>query len=107
MGNRETPFVYEAESPSVFGQVLAAIGKSRPVYYDEHRGAWIMLRHRDVHAAFRRPEVFSSSIYGLGPTEGTFVALDGAEHARQRRIFSRAFGPRAIQRYERDIIAPA
>jgi hypothetical protein len=37
------------------GSTLAAIGRDRPVVFDELMGAPVVLRHRDVSAALRTP----------------------------------------------------
>ncbi len=107
MQNSQSPFLFEAESPMVFGQMLSAMARTTPVYYDEHRKSWVLLRQKDILAALRNPEVFSNAIFKRGPTASTFSAMDGEEHARQRRMYSKAFTPRAVLRYEQDIVEPA
>jgi cytochrome P450 len=70
------------------------------------------VRHADVLAASRRPEVFSSargstSLVDLPPEFneyfGSMINMDDPRHARLRRIVSRAFTPRMIQKFEDDV----
>lgn len=99
-------FAFEAENPAHLGQTLAALRAGGPVFYDPQRGYWLLLRHRDIKAAYRNPEVFSNAAYRPGPIGDTFVAADGEAHARHRRIFNHVFAPRAIQRFRERVIGP-
>src|SRR5499427_2907214 len=93
------PFFAEPETPFAVG----------PGYY-------ALVRHADVVEASRNPEVFSSgkgatSIADL-PVEfneyfGSMINMDDPRHARLRRIVSRAFTPRMIQRFEGDVLQVA
>jgi cytochrome P450 len=75
-------------------------------------GYYALVRHADVAAASRNPEVFSSargatSLIDL-PTEfneyfGSMISMDDPRHARLRRIVSRAFTPKMISRFEQDV----
>ncbi len=75
-------------------------------------GYYALVRHADVVEASRNPEVFSSgkgatSIADL-PVEfneyfGSMINMDDPRHARLRRIVSRAFTPRMIQRFADDV----
>jgi methyl-branched lipid omega-hydroxylase len=90
------PFYAEPESP---------FGEPGPGYY-------ALVRHADVVEASRNPEVFSS---GRGATQildvpaefneyfGSMINMDDPRHARLRRIVSRAFTPRMIQKFEGDV----
>ncbi|HLK00950.1 MAG TPA: cytochrome P450 [Streptosporangiaceae bacterium] len=91
----------------------------RPVFLAEPDVPWApagpgyfaLVRHADVVAASRNPEVFCS---GRGATAvvdlpdefneyfGSMINLDDPRHARMRRIVSRAFTPRMIARFEDD-----
>src|SRR5262249_12597346 len=71
-------------------------------------GYYALVRHADVVEASRNPDVFSS---GKGATSipdlpvefneyfGSMINMDDPRHARLRRIVSRAFTPRMIQRF--------
>jgi cytochrome P450 len=75
-------------------------------------GYYALVRHADVVEASRNPEVFSSakgatSIADL-PVEfneyfGSMINMDDPRHARLRRIVSRAFTPRMVQRFADDV----
>jgi cytochrome P450 len=69
------------------------------VVYDELMAAPLVLRHRDVSAAMRDSTTFSTEFYGVGPMATAMIAHNGAEHARQRRIYNRFFSPVASARY--------
>src|SRR5215468_12037847 len=75
-------------------------------------GYYALVRHADVVEASRNPDVFSS---GKGATSipdlpvefneyfGSMINMDDPRHARLRRIVSRAFTPRMIQRFADDV----
>ncbi len=97
---------------------LRAVGS--PVHFDEPEnpfgvdstGYYAFVSHADVSAASRQPELFSSargatSIVDL-PAEfneyfGSMINMDDPRHARLRRIVSRAFTPKMIQKFEADV----
>jgi methyl-branched lipid omega-hydroxylase len=78
----------------------------------QERGYYALLRHADVAEASRNPQLFSSaagatSIFDL-PTEfneyfGSMINMDDPRHARLRRIVSRAFTPKMIEKFEEDV----
>jgi cytochrome P450 len=87
--------------------------ESPPSPFDtQSRGYYALVRHADVVAASRNPELFSSaagatSIEDL-PTEfneyfGSMISMDDPRHSRLRRIVSRAFTPRMVSKFERDV----
>jgi cytochrome P450 len=93
--------------------------QERPPFFDEPElifpagpGYYALVRHADVVEASRNPEVFCSgkgatSIPDL-PTEfneyfGSMINMDDPRHARLRRIVSRAFTPRMIQKFADDV----
>jgi methyl-branched lipid omega-hydroxylase len=75
-------------------------------------GYYAFVRHADVLHASRHPEIFSSArgattLVDL-PAEfneyfGSMINMDDPRHARLRRIVSRAFTPRMVARFERDV----
>jgi len=79
-------------------------------------GYYALVRHADVVAASRNPEVFCS---GRGATSipdlpvefneyfGSMINMDDPRHARLRRIVSRAFTPRRIQKFADDVALAA
>ncbi|MFR9673678.1 cytochrome P450 [Streptomyces sp. TR02-1] len=75
-----------------------------------------LVRHRDVSAASRRPEVFRNAPGATTPPPARWVRtvfgpsmvnLDGPEHARLRGVVARAFTPRILARAEEDILRTA
>ncbi|MEV4191217.1 cytochrome P450 [Streptomyces toxytricini] len=95
---------------------LRALGS--PVYVPEGRGRghWALLRHADVQEASRLPKVFASAPGVTTPEPARWVRalfgdsmvnLDGADHARLRKVVQRAFTPRLLAAAEADIHAVA
>ncbi|HEX8802760.1 MAG TPA: cytochrome P450 [Acidimicrobiales bacterium] len=81
--------------------------REAPVYRDAN-GYWIVTRHADVVDVERRSHVFSSrGSYraNLAMEESNTIALDDPEHIAQRRLVSRRFTPRAVQRDEAQLRA--
>ncbi|HEY3686447.1 MAG TPA: cytochrome P450 [Streptosporangiaceae bacterium] len=75
-------------------------------------GYYALTRHADVTEASRHPDVFSSvpsavSIPDMPPEFaeyfGSLINMDDPRHAKIRRIVSRAFTPRMIQRFNDDV----
>jgi cytochrome P450 len=98
---RERPLAFFAE-PVLENQALIQPGP----------GYWAVVRHADVDAVSRQPEVFSSAagatnIFDL-PVEfleyfGSMINMDAPRHLRLRRIVARAFSPRMLARIDQDI----
>jgi methyl-branched lipid omega-hydroxylase len=97
---------------------LRAVG--RPVHFDEPEnpfgtdtsGYYAFVSHADVTGASHQPELFSSARGATStvdlPAEfneyfGSMISMDDPRHARLRRIVSRAFTPRMIQKFEDDV----
>lgn len=100
------PFALRSEDPTSFPRLLRAGARLRPAYYDAYRNYWVILRHRDVKESMKDTATFSSRFYERGPVAGGFLAKDGAEHMKGRRMFTRAFNI-AIKRAEVDVVRPA
>jgi methyl-branched lipid omega-hydroxylase len=94
-------------------------GLDSPVFFDEpdspfpkSGGYYALVRHTDVTEASRHPGVFCS---GRGATQvpdvpdefneyfGSMINMDDPRHARLRRIVSRSFTPKMIQKFEDDV----
>jgi cytochrome P450 len=99
ISTEDSAFLTRSASPAAIGRTLAAIGRDTPVVYDELMAAPLVLRHHDVSAALRDANRFSTEFYGVGPMAQAMIAHNGAEHARQRRIYNRFFSPAASARY--------
>jgi cytochrome P450 len=105
IASADSVFRRRSSSPATFGSRLAALGREHPVVFDEFMAAPLVLRHGDVSAALRDTATFSTRLYGVGPMSSAMIALDGAEHNRQRRIHNRFFSAVASARYAQ-IVAP-
>jgi methyl-branched lipid omega-hydroxylase len=107
LAEREAAFAVlrAAAPPPFFAEPETPFAEPGPGYY-------ALVRHADVVAASRDPEVFSS---GKGATSipdlpaefneyfGSMINMDDPRHARLRRIVSRAFTPRMIRKFEGDV----
>nr|CTQ95831.1 putative cytochrome P450 hydroxylase [Kibdelosporangium sp. MJ126-NF4] len=103
----DSRFAAVSADPSTFGRDLAALGRAHRTVFDEHMGALLVLRHKDVSAALRDHGTFSTSFYGVGPMASMMIAHGGAEHTRQRRIHNRFFSPAASARYAARVVPVA
>jgi cholest-4-en-3-one 26-monooxygenase len=80
---------------------------------DSAPGYWLLTRHADVHAASIDAATFSSYRGTTGMFEEPadrialtrliLINMDPPSHTRYRRLISRAFAPRAIERLEPDV----
>jgi methyl-branched lipid omega-hydroxylase len=79
-------------------------------------GYFAVMRHADVEAASRQPEIYSSAAGATSipdlPVEfleyfGSMINMDDPRHLRLRRIVARGFSPRMVARIERDIATVA
>ncbi|MBA2608286.1 MAG: cytochrome P450 [Actinobacteria bacterium] len=80
-------------------ETLRELRQQGPVCRDDVNGIWGVLTHADVIDVERRDQVFCN---GQGyrfvgaPGEQDTIALDGDDHAEQRKLVSRRFTPRAV-----------
>ncbi|BBX70066.1 cytochrome P450 [Mycolicibacterium psychrotolerans] len=109
---------------------LAALRRSAPIWWNEQTtggagpfgdgGYWVVTKHHDVKEISKRSDVFSSlektalPRYPEGSTfeqieTGKFVLLnmDAPHHTQLRKIVSRGFTPRAVERLRADLDARA
>jgi len=101
---------------------FATLRRERPVSFHEEPyveglpfprgpGYWALTRHADILEVSRNPQTFcsgrGSNITDLPPDFaeffGSMISMDDPRHARLRRIVSRGFTPRMIQRLEADV----
>ena len=85
-----------------------------PVHHAEADDLWVISRHADVFAALRDDAVFSSRM-GVSLDASawspdahrvmSFLALDGAEQSRVRRLVSAGFTPRRVRELTPEIQA--
>lgn len=104
---------------------LAEMRRSAPIWWNEQPtgcggfddgGFWVVTKHKDVKEISLRSDVFSSLQKTALPRykddtvdeqieRGKFVLLnmDAPQHTRLRKIVSRAFTPRAVERLRDDL----
>jgi cholest-4-en-3-one 26-monooxygenase len=106
-------------------QELAELRRAAPVWWNEQPldqggfgdgGYWVVSKHRDIRDVSLRTDVFSSATKSIVPryrddlAEGqieagrtSMIMMDDPEHSRLRKIVSRAFTPRAVERLRADL----
>ncbi|BBX03862.1 steroid C27-monooxygenase [Mycolicibacterium moriokaense] len=112
------PDIYATRLPT---EELAEVRRAAPIWWNEQPpgvggyddgGFWVVSKHRDVREVSLRSDVFSAAektvVPHLKPSvdiEGQIAAsklsmlmMDDPEHARLRKIVSRGFTPRAVER---------
>jgi cytochrome P450 len=92
--------------------VYARLRAEAPVHHAEADDLWVVSRHTDVRRVFRDDETFSSAM-GVSldasawnenaHTVMSFLALDGDEQTRVRKLVSAAFTPRRVRELEPQI----
>jgi len=94
---------------------LSRIRKSEPVQRldfsvmpgEEGKPVFMVYRHEDIHEMLRDNETYSSAIikdfFGIG--KHVMVGMDEPEHGRYRALVSKAFTPKALGRWESDLVA--
>jgi cytochrome P450 len=94
-----------SENPRPFVQEQGLDGNPRG------RGFWALTRFDDIREVSRRPEDFCSGEGALifdqseamREYRGSIITMDDPRHVRTRKIVSRGFTPRALQRLSGDI----
>ena len=117
------PDVYAARLPT---EELRQLRHAAPVWWNEQpagvggftdSGYWVVSRHRDIREVSRRSDVFSSAQNCIVPRyvdeetargqieAGRFsmINMDAPQHTRMRKIVSRGFTPRAVDRLRDDL----
>ena len=117
------PDVYAARLPT---EELRQLRQAAPVWWNEQPpgvggftdgGYWVVSRHRDVREVSRRSDEFSSAQNCIVPRyvdeeaargqieAGRFsmINMDAPQHTRMRKIVSRGFTPRAVDRLRADL----
>ena len=106
-------------------QEFAELRRAAPVWWNEQPldqggfgdgGYWVVSKHRDIRDVSLRTDVFSSATKSIVPryredlAQGqieagrtSMIMMDDPEHSRLRKIVSRAFTPRAVERLRADL----
>ncbi len=130
MATPDLPPGFDFTDPDIYArrlpvQELAQLRRTAPVWWNEQPpdqggfgdgGYWVVTKHRDVRDVSLRTDVFSSAAKSVVPRYGEAVAagqieagrtsmimMDDPEHSRLRKIVSRAFTPRAVERLRADL----
>ncbi|HTI76867.1 MAG TPA: cytochrome P450 [Mycobacterium sp.] len=105
---------------------LAELRRSAPIWWNEQPrdvggfgdgGYWVVSKHRDVREVSLRSDVFSSAAKTVVPhfnpavdvkgqikaSKLSMLMMDDPEHARLRKIVSRGFTPRAVERLRAEL----
>src|SRR5271154_2837143 len=82
----------------------------------EDKGYWIVSKHADVKEVSKRSDVFSNWLNGAIPTwppemkreqvelqRSVMLNMDAPHHTRLRKIISRGFTPRAVERLREEL----
>jgi cytochrome P450 len=89
--------------------LYARLRDEEPLHHSEVGDFWVLSRHSDVFAAFRDDETFSNRMgVTLDPSAWnpeahrvmSFLALDGKDQTRIRKLVSAAFTPRRVRELE-------
>jgi cholest-4-en-3-one 26-monooxygenase len=131
MSAPQLPVGFDFTDPDVYAQRLPTtelqeLRRAEPVWWNAQPdgvggfgdgGYWVVSKHRDVREVSRRSDLFSSARNCIVPRyrdrdtargqieAGRFsmINMDGQQHARMRKIISRGFTPRAVERLRADL----
>jgi cholest-4-en-3-one 26-monooxygenase len=130
MGTPSLPPGFDFTDPDIYAhrlptQELAELRATAPIWWNEQPpdqggfgdgGYWVVTKHRDVREVSLRSDVFSSASKSIVPryredlAQGqieagrtSMIMMDDPEHSRLRKIVSRAFTPRAVERLRADL----
>ena len=135
MANPQLPQGFDFTDPDVYAERLPTeelreLRRTAPVWWNAQPpgvggftdgGYWVVSRHADVREVSRRSDVFSSAENCIVPRyvdeeaargqieAGRFsmINMDAPQHTRMRKIVSRGFTPRAVDRLRADLTARA
>jgi cholest-4-en-3-one 26-monooxygenase len=117
------PDVYAERLPT---EEFAEVRRAAPIWWNEQPpdvggfgdgGFWVVSKHRDVREVSLRSDVFSSAAKTVVPhfkpsvdvkgqikaSRLSMLMMDDPEHTRLRKIISRGFTPRAVERLRADL----
>ena len=116
------PDIYAHRLPM---QEFAELRRAAPLWWNEQSldeggfgdgGFWVVSKHRDVREVSLRSDVFSSAKKSIVPAlqgdgrrgqieagRASMIMMDDPEHTRLRKIISRGFTPRAVERLRAEL----
>ncbi len=83
-------------------EALAWLRAHDPIHWDRVNGVWLLTRHADIREVLRHPRSWSSA-HGLFPprhmnaARSSIITMDDPEHAKYRKLISRAFTPAMLR----------
>ncbi len=130
MATPNLPPGFDFTDPEIYAhrlpvQELAELRRTAPIWWNEQPldqggfgdgGYWVVTKHHDVREVSLRTDVFSSAAKSIVPrypqdqAQGqieagrtSMIMMDDPEHSRLRKIISRGFTPRAVERLRADL----
>jgi cholest-4-en-3-one 26-monooxygenase len=130
MATPNLPPGFDFTDPDIYAhrlpvEELAELRRTAPIWWNEQPpdqggfgdgGYWVVTKHRNVREVSLRSDVFSSAAKSIVPRyrqdlaagqieagRASMIMMDDPEHSRLRRIVSRAFTPRAIERLRAEL----
>ena len=124
------PKGFDFTDPDIYAQRIpmeefAELRRTAPIWWNEQPpdvggfgdgGYWVVTKHRDVREVSLRADVFSSAEKSVVPRykvtggggqieagRASMIMMDDPEHTRLRRIVSRGFTPRAVERLRAEL----
>lgn len=130
MATPNLPPGFDFTDPDIYAhrlpvQEFAELRATEPIWWNEQPldqggfgdgGYWVVTKHRDIREVSLRSDVFSSATKSIVPRyredlaqgqieagRASMIMMDDPEHSRLRKIVSRGFTPRAVERLRRDL----
>ena len=130
MATPNLPPGFDFTDPDIYAhrlpvQEFAELRATQPVWWNEQApgqggfgdgGYWVVTKHRDIRDVSLRSDVFSSAAKSIVPRyredlaagqieagRASMIMMDDPEHSRLRKIVSRAFTPRAVERLRAEL----
>lgn len=130
MATPNLPQGFDFTDPDIYAHRLpvrefAELRATEPVWWNEQApdkggfsdgGYWAVTKHRDIRDVSLRSDVFSSAAKSIVPRyredladgqieagRASMIMMDDPEHSRLRKIVSRAFTPRAVERLRAEL----
>lgn len=125
MATPNLPPGFDFTDPDIYAhrlpvQEFAELRATEPIWWNEQPldqggfgdgGYWVVTKHRDIREVSLRSDVFSSATKSIVPRyredlaqgqieagRASMIMMDDPEHSRLRKIVSRGFTPRAVER---------
>jgi cholest-4-en-3-one 26-monooxygenase len=130
MATPNLPPGFDFTDPDIYAHRLpvrefAELRAAAPIWWNEQPpdqggfsdgGYWVVTKHRDIREVSLRSDVFSSATKSIVPRyredlaagqieagRASMIMMDDPEHSRLRKIVSRGFTPRAVERLRTEL----